>query len=60
MATKLTRYIMSEQFQENARRCIAKAVARTRAAGLIPAGDPRIKPPSSKASSPATPATPLF
>ena len=44
MASKLTRYIMSEQFQENARRGVAKAVAQTRAAGLIPAGDPNIKP----------------
>lgn len=44
MPTKLSKYVMSEQFQEAARRGVAKAVAETRAAGLIPAGDPRIKP----------------
>lgn len=42
--SKLSEYIMSEQFQENARRGVAKAVAEARAAGLIPAGDSRIKP----------------
>ncbi len=44
MATKLTQYIMSERFQEAAGRGVEKAVAKARAAGLTPAGDPHIKP----------------
>ncbi|SOY62200.1 conserved hypothetical protein [Cupriavidus phytorum] len=44
MATKLTQYILSQQFQEAAARGIEKAVAKTRAAGLLPAGDSHIKP----------------
>ncbi|NUA26305.1 hypothetical protein [Cupriavidus basilensis] len=44
--SKLTQYLMSERFQENMRRGIAKAIAETRAAGLEPAGDRRIKGPS--------------
>jgi len=44
--SKLTQYLMSERFQKNMRRGIAKAIAETRAAGLEPAGDRRIKGPS--------------
>lgn len=41
--SKLAQYILSEQFMENARRGVAEAVAQTRAAGLIPAGDSRVR-----------------
>ena len=44
MASKLTKYIMSERFQRVVGQGVNKAVARTRAAGLTPAGDPEIKP----------------
>lgn len=44
MASKLSRYIMSERFQGVIGHGVEKAVARTRAAGLTPAGDPNIKP----------------
>jgi len=51
MATsRLAKYILSEQFHENARRGVAEAVAKTRAAGLTPAGDTRVK----RAPRPAT------
>jgi len=56
MATKLTKYIMSELFHENARRGIARAVAQTRAAGLVPAGNTRIKGPSEIKSTTLIPA----
>ncbi len=46
MASKLTDYIMSQRFQDVVGRAIAQAVARTRAAGLTPAGDPTIQPSS--------------
>ncbi|MGE8451807.1 MAG: hypothetical protein ACN6OP_14520 [Pseudomonadales bacterium] len=41
--SRLAEYVMSEQFHENARRGVAKAVAQTRAAGLTPAGNTHIK-----------------
>ncbi|WP_349608187.1 hypothetical protein [Cupriavidus sp. DF5525] len=44
MASKLTYYIMSQRFQDVVGRAIEQAVARTRAAGLTPAGDPTIQP----------------
>ncbi|WP_434033081.1 hypothetical protein [Cupriavidus sp. a3] len=44
MASKLTYYIMSQRFQDVVGRAIEQAVARTRAAGLTPAGDPIIQP----------------
>ncbi|MGX6566039.1 hypothetical protein [Cupriavidus necator] len=44
MASKLIHYIMSKRFQDVVGRGIEQAVARTRAAGLTPAGDPTIQP----------------
>ncbi len=44
MASKLTRYLMSQRFQDVVRRGVEQAVALTRVAGLTPAGDPNIKP----------------
>lgn len=44
MASKLTRYLMSQRFQDVVGRGVEQAVARTRAAGLTPAGDPNIQP----------------
>lgn len=41
--TKVAQYILSEAFLEDARQAIAEAVARTRAAGLEPAGDTSVK-----------------
>lgn len=37
--TKIAKYIMSEAFHEDVRQALAEEVAKTRAAGLEPAGD---------------------
>lgn len=47
MATKLSQYILSERFQEDFARAIARAAEEARAAGLPPAGSP-VKSPRSK------------
>ncbi|CAG9183909.1 hypothetical protein [Cupriavidus pinatubonensis] len=44
MASKLTRYLMSQRCQDVIGHGVEQAVARTRAAGLTPAGDPTILP----------------
>lgn len=44
MTSKLIHYLMSQRCQDVVGRGIEQAVARTRAAGLTPAGDSTIQP----------------
>ncbi len=44
MTSKLIHYLMSQRCQDVVARGIERAVARTRAAGLTPAGDSTIQP----------------